>query len=1007
MSAITDLKKQNKSKVLTDVLHIFVLSGFAFAPLYNLLSQYADFFVARDAKPVEILLVAVIFSFAIPAVLSTFELIAGIVSSRLRRILHFIISLLIIIIIFTQIFKRFESLSHITIFSLAVVSGLILTTLYFRKKIISDFLTMLSPSILIFPMIFLFFSPVRKIVFPKNITHRISDSIKVESDTPIIFIIFDEFPVVSLMDEKHEIDSVRYPNFRKLADESYWFRNYTTNSRSTSVAIPLALTGKYPDKYQLMTANEYPESLFTLLGNSYSVKAYESSGQMCPEELNEFEIEKEPLSYRMFSTLLDLSIVYLHITLPINLSSKLPPIDQNWGGFFEPPSNKVKNFSDMEQEKLRGNRLTEFNRFIESIEVSEEPSFNFIHTLLPHGPWEFFPSGQMYNGRSLPMKPYNNEWLVSQAYQRHLLQVGAVDTFVGDLVTHLKKIGIYDKSLIILTADHGLSFQPNLFGRVPELYISDIMPVPLVIKIPNQNKGVISDDNVESIDLLPTIADVLDVNIPWKVDGVSVFDDSVSSRPNKTMFLPQAVESKNEKLLYASMNEEKYKSLNYKLSKFGSGTTKPNGYYDFDSFSELVGENINDIEMNEISNIDIRMKRSVFISDSDFNERTIRLPYYISGTIVNKINQPLDDEINLAVSVNNVIQTTTRTYMLPNSDTVNFYSILPENSFKAGKNEIEVFIISSTKEDDIRLLKVNEFTYSYKDDSTLVSKKGKVSIIPKALYGRIDKVEKRNSSIYFEGWAADVKNSRPIDDIIVVIDNEVAHMAKTDSKRPDISGIYKNEKLEMSGFNFFFPSYLLDDDSDIQIFAVSNRVASEIPYKGKYLRKLVDIPKKVTKDKKKKTDSRFNKFVWVLKGLFKVTYTVNGKVITSSKGNKHMVTPDKVLVGWVDSAEVKNGYIELSGWSADVDNSRLVDIVIVFVDGKSATWTKTIMRRESVSREFKNDKLEMSGFKLSLPANKVKSGSDVRVIAVLGDIATELSYNKNVISFLEELSKLE
>ena len=120
-----------------------------------------------------------------------------------------------------------------------------------------------------------------------------------------------------------------------------------------------------------------------------------------------------------------------------------------------------------------------------------------------------------------------------------------------------------------------------------------------------------------------------------------------------------------------------------------------------------------------------------------------------------------------------------------------------------------------------------------------------------------------------------------------------------------------------------------------------------------------------------------------------------------------MVTPDKVLVGWVDSAEVKNGYIELSGWSADVDNSRLVDRVIVFVDGKSATWTKTIMSRESVRRKFNNDKLEMSGFKLSLPANKVKSGSDVRVIAVLGDIATELSYNIKVISFLEELSKLE
>lgn len=1011
MSAITDLKKQNKSKVLTDVLHIFVLSGFAFAPLYNLLSQYADFFVARDAKPVEILLVAVIFSFAIPAVLSTFELIAGIVSSQLRRIIHFIISLLIIITIFMQIFKKFESLSYITIFSLAVVSGLILTALYFRLKKIQDFLTMLSPSILIFPMIFLFFSPVKKIILPKNISSSLSDSVKVESDIPIIFIIFDEFPLVSLMDEKHEIDPVRYPNFRKLADESYWFRNFTTNSRSTAVAIPIALTGKYPEKYKLMTAEEYPESLFTILGNSYSIKAYESSGHMCPEVLNDLEIEQGLLSQRMFSTLLDLSIVYLHISLPISLADKLPPIDMNWGGFVEPPSNKdVDSWEmswDMFLAKTAENRLTEFNRFIESIEQSEKPSFHFIHTLLPHSPWEYFPSGQLYNGRPLPMKPKKNEWLVLQAYQRHLLQVGAVDTLVGDLVTHLKKIGMYDKSLIILTADHGLAFQPNLFGRVSQLYESDIMPVPLLIKIPNQNEGVISDDNVESIDLLPTIADVLDVKIPWKVDGVSMFDDSVSSRPNKTMFLPQRQESKNEKLLYDPINEEKYKSLNYKLSKFGSGTTKPNGYYNFDSFSGLIGEKINDIEMEEASNIDIKMKKIVFISDSDFNEKTIRLPCYISGTIENIIDQPLDDKISLAVSVNNVIQTTTRTYMLPNSDTTNFYSIIPEDSLKAGRNEIEVFIISSTEEGDIHLLKVIEFPYTYKDDSTLVSENGEVSIIPEAVNGRIEKVEKRIDSIYLEGWAVDVKNSKLIDDIIVVINNEVAFMAKTDSERPDISGNYKNEKLEMSGFNFFFPSYLLDKNSDIQIFAVSNRVASEIPYKRKYLRKFSDLPKKVTKDKKEKSDQRYNRIVWGLKGFFKMSYINDGKVITSYKGNKHTVTPDKVLRGWVDSIEVKDRHIEISGWSADVKNSRLVDKVIVFVDGKSVTWTNTFLSRRSVSRVLNNDKLEMVGFKLSLPANKVKSGSDVRVIAVLGDIATELSYNIKVISFLEELSKLE
>ena len=62
-------------------------------------------------------------------------------------------------------------------------------------------------------------------------------------------VVFDEFPLTSLLDEHYQIDSVRYPHFAALAEQSTWFRNATTVSGDTVVAVPSLLTGQYPDGF--------------------------------------------------------------------------------------------------------------------------------------------------------------------------------------------------------------------------------------------------------------------------------------------------------------------------------------------------------------------------------------------------------------------------------------------------------------------------------------------------------------------------------------------------------------------------------------------------------------------------------------------------------------------------------------------------------------------------------------------------------------------------------------
>ena len=99
---------------------------------------------------------------------------------------------------------------------------------------------------------------------------------------PVVMILFDEFPLSSLLDAKGRIDRRVYPNFAALADASTWYRNATGVAGYTPWALPAMLTGNYPANARAPSYTEYPDNLFTLLSRYYDVKAYETISQLCP-----------------------------------------------------------------------------------------------------------------------------------------------------------------------------------------------------------------------------------------------------------------------------------------------------------------------------------------------------------------------------------------------------------------------------------------------------------------------------------------------------------------------------------------------------------------------------------------------------------------------------------------------------------------------------------------------------------------------------------------------------
>jgi arylsulfatase A-like enzyme len=116
--------------------------------------------------------------------------------------------------------------------------------------------------------------------------------------------------------------------------------------------------------------------------------------------------------------------------------------------------------------------------------------------------------------------PVERENLVTlyDAEIRHL------DGLFGQFVDHLKKLQIYDESLIVFLSDHGEAFQEHQrWGHGTTLY-QEMIHVPLIIKFPlrMKKKGIVVPAYVQTMDLMPTILDVLKLPRPESLQGQSL-----------------------------------------------------------------------------------------------------------------------------------------------------------------------------------------------------------------------------------------------------------------------------------------------------------------------------------------------------------------------------------------------------------------------------------------------------------------------------------------------------
>ena len=262
-----------------------------------------------------------------------------------------------------------------------------------------SFLTVLAAAPLVFLGLFLLHSPTSKLVISSGTAE--AAAIRTRATTPIVFLLFDEFPVIDLQQADGGIDAKRFPNFARLAASSTWYRNTTTVSASTTVAVPAILTGQKPKKGALPIFRDHPNNLFTLLGKRYRMVVHESQTRLCPQRL--CKQKTADAGSRLSSLYSDVRVVYLHLIAPPELEQRLPVIDESWGNFGggssedeSPADDRLERPPKVDLNTFYLSRVRDFNRFVASFRKpgNGPPTLYFLHDLLPHTPWLYFPDGR-------------------------------------------------------------------------------------------------------------------------------------------------------------------------------------------------------------------------------------------------------------------------------------------------------------------------------------------------------------------------------------------------------------------------------------------------------------------------------------------------------------------------------------------------------------------------------------------------------------------------------------
>lgn len=368
----------------------------------------------------------------------------------------------------------------------------------------------------------------------------------------VILITFDALTAEDMSLYGYELKTT--PNMDLFANESYVFSDMYANSNWTRSSVASILTGTYPSTHKLINTGIMncflPDSLkgkniaAILKNNGYQTAAIVNNSFFAHPSRNGIanDFDYAPLNrvskLRAMDYLLEpLGPFFCRIESGANLwmSSVVST------SIITAILNKIKSRS-AEKKQLdaripRPRELT-FDRAWNYMQKAKSPFFLWIHVFAPHMPY-------------LPGDPFIKQFLredvlLSSTQQQALIQKARpsytkelqkeidklrlrydenilyADHEFGIFLDKLRHGGFLDTSIVVVSADHGESFNHGFIEHTGPSLNNDLIHIPLIIHAPKQKQRKDISYPVEQVDIAPTILDLLGICIsPW-VEGESV-----------------------------------------------------------------------------------------------------------------------------------------------------------------------------------------------------------------------------------------------------------------------------------------------------------------------------------------------------------------------------------------------------------------------------------------------------------------------------------------------------
>ncbi|MCB0732230.1 MAG: arylsulfatase [Ignavibacteriae bacterium] len=229
-----------------------------------------------------------------------------------------------------------------------------------------------------------------------------------------------------------------------------------------------------------------------------------------------------------------------------------------------PPHQKLKEGADPYNIKS----YSDFNLTDYSPELMHKEALNFINSNKDSSFFLYYASPIPHVALQAPQKwidyyvkkfgdekPYDgsNGYFPSRyPHATYAAMISYLDEQVGELITELKKLDIYENTIIIFTSDNGASYaggaDPEFFnsgglfnseyGRGKGFLYEGGIRVPFIASWPNKiNPGTESNHISAFWDILPTICEINNLSSPTNIDGVSFLPTLLGKQQDQPEYL--------------------------------------------------------------------------------------------------------------------------------------------------------------------------------------------------------------------------------------------------------------------------------------------------------------------------------------------------------------------------------------------------------------------------------------------------------------------------------------